>query len=112
MKKVMIIAALLLAGTTFAQGPEGRDPKEMAAKRAERMATELGLNTDQRTKLEAIFLHEAEQMKASVRLGEPSHCRASGTACGLLRHPSPSCPARRSRPGTRPLLPCRRWCGG
>lgn len=64
MKKVMIIAALLLAGTTFAQGPEGRDPKEMAAKRAERMATELGLNTDQRTKLEAIFLHEAEQMKA------------------------------------------------
>jgi protein CpxP len=64
MKKVMIIAALFLAGTTFAQSPEERDPKEIAAKRAERMATELGLNSDQRTKLEAIFLHEAEQMKA------------------------------------------------
>jgi Spy/CpxP family protein refolding chaperone len=64
MKKVIIIAALLLAGTTFAQGPEGRDPKEIAAKRAERMATELGLNAEQRTRLEAIFLYEAEQMKA------------------------------------------------
>ncbi len=64
MKKVMIIAALLVAGSAFAQRPEGRDPKEVAAKRAEHMATELGLNADQRTKLEAIFLHEAEQMKA------------------------------------------------
>jgi Spy/CpxP family protein refolding chaperone len=64
MKKVMIIAALLLAGTTFAQSAEERDPQEVAAKRAERMATELGLNADQRTRLEAIFLHEAEQMKA------------------------------------------------
>lgn len=60
----MIVAALLVAGSTFAQSPEGRNPKEVAAKRAEHMATELGLNADQRTKLEAIFLHEAEQMKA------------------------------------------------
>jgi len=60
----MIIAALLLAGTAFAQSAEERYLQEVAAKRAERMATELGLNADQRTRLEAIFLLDAEQMKA------------------------------------------------
>ncbi len=71
MKKVLIICGLLFSVMTFAQAQDGGrkmpSPEERAQKTTERLAEKLSLTEDQKTKVSAIYL---EQANAMVKLRE------------------------------------------
>lgn len=72
-KNLMLIALLLMSTLMFAQrgshqgGPKGKpNPEAMAARRADRMKTEVSLTDEQYTKVKAIFVKFSED-QAKVR---------------------------------------------
>ena len=73
MKKLLVISMMLVAMVTFATAQQGqgqrqnRTPEERAKIQTDRMVELLGLNADQKAKVEAIELDLAKQQAAKMQ---------------------------------------------